>query len=70
MGLGRSLGATGLGQEFLLYFKGIRKAQAVLSSRGRVWFLKCMENGYMVGDEGRVEGGRPSKNAIVSQGGR
>ena len=30
MGLGRSLGATGLGQEFLLYFKGIRKAQAVL----------------------------------------
>ena len=30
MGLGRSLGATGLDQEFLLYFKGIRKAQAVL----------------------------------------
>lgn len=30
MGLGRSLGATGLGQEFLLYFKGTRKAQAVI----------------------------------------
>lgn len=29
MGLGRLLGATGLGQEFLLYCKGIRKAQAV-----------------------------------------
>ena len=30
MGLGRSLGATGLGQEFLLYVKGTRKAQAVI----------------------------------------
>lgn len=30
MGLERSLGATGLDQELLLYFKGIRKPQAVI----------------------------------------
>ena len=54
MGLERSLGATGLDQELLLYFKGIRKPHGEwLKSRGVVWFLKYVENGYMVGGGGK-----------------
>lgn len=56
-GWGGRWGPLALAREFLLC-KGIRKAQACELKQGEVWFLKCMENGYMVGDEGRVEGGR------------
>lgn len=57
-GWGGRWGPLALARSFCFIVKGHQEGTGRELKQGeRHGFLKCMENGYMVGDEGRVEGG-------------